>query len=163
MGVCGQKQFLIVFPKCYGCNTFAIIQGGQGWLVIMQAMVLWCEQAGLYPGASWAFLYQLVCWCNLSPGIWHGLSPLTRQIPIVYAQGFSQWLALCFVSPKPVKYNLKGLQHVCQISGFQVEKTKVAWKVTALQLLLSTGARAILFQFKNYMGGSRDISVEPLA
>lgn len=32
LGVCEQKQFLIIFLRCYCCNTFTVIfiQGGKG-------------------------------------------------------------------------------------------------------------------------------------
>lgn len=169
LGVCEQKQFLIIFLRCYCCNTFTVtfIQGGKDDCHTgdMPAVVLGFKQAGLYPGASWDFLYQPVCWHNSVP--WHLTWPRSPDKADSHSVCSGFFSVAGFVSPKPAKYNLKGLRHVCQISGFQVEKNKVAWEVTVqlcsgclqqqLELWLSC------FSSKMDMGGSRDISVEPLA
>lgn len=71
---------------------------------------------------------------------------------------------LCF-SKAPVNYNLKGLEHVCQISGFQMEKKQ---KLHEKVLLCSSCLQELelwlsCFSLKVDRGGSRDNSVEALA
>lgn len=122
LGVCGWKQVLSTFLKCHCCNTFTVasLEGGKGWLSHR-----WCAGTGssMQPGWAlpWGQLGFLTSACQLpqlSPG--RALGPWQGTFPSV-CSGFFHWLAWGFVSPKPARCSLKGLQHVCQISGFQVE------------------------------------------
>lgn len=134
----------------------------------MQAVVPWCKQSGLSPGARWAFLYRPACWHD--SGIWCGLSLLTRQIPVMCAHRIflSNWI--CALSLQSLQSTVSRAYGKCtksQTSKWGGGGAKVVLEVSVLLCSHCSQQQLELwlccFSLKVDVGGSRGVILETLA